>query len=113
MNCMKCGRESSDDQAFCPKCLEQMACHPVRPDVVVQLPLRQEIPLKKAPSRKKVLALEEQLQRLKRKNRRLTAVLCVLLAASLFLFSLTIGHFRQLDVQKILGQNYTTEESTG
>ena len=113
MNCMKCGRESSNDQAFCPKCLEQMASHPVRPDVVVQLPLRQEIPLKKVPSRKKLPTPEEQIQRLKRKNRRLTAALCLILAASLFLFSITVDYFRQLDVQKILGQNYTTEESTG
>ena len=52
MNCMKCGREIGDDQAFCSGCLELMAQHPVKPDVVVNLPLHREAPVKKAPPRK-------------------------------------------------------------
>jgi len=111
MNCMKCGREIRDDMAFCPKCLERMDKNPVKPNVVVQLPLRRETPVKKAPPRKKVLSPEDQIQRLKKKNRWLTALLCFFLVCTLLLFSLTIGFFRQLDVQKMLGQNYTTAET--
>ena len=112
MNCLRCGREVTDDQAFCPQCLELMEKHPVRPDTVVKLPQRRDTTIKKAPPRKKVLTAEEQVVRLKRKNRWLTVILCVLLAVSLLLLSITIDYFRQLDVQKILGQNYSTMETT-
>ncbi|MBR4289360.1 MAG: zinc ribbon domain-containing protein [Oscillospiraceae bacterium] len=111
MNCMKCGREISDGQAFCPGCLERMAQCPVKPDVVVQLPRRQEELPKKPQPRKKMRTPEEQIQRLKRKNRWLTAIACLLLASTLALGFLSIDFFRQLDVQKFLGQNYSTVET--
>jgi len=112
MNCMKCGREIGDDQVFCPKCLELMDQHPVKPDVVVKLPLRTEAPSKKHPPRKKALTPEEQLLRLKRKNRWLTGWVCLLLILVVILTYISVDFFRQLDVQKFLGQNYSTAETT-
>ena len=112
MNCMKCGREVADGQVFCPKCLELMAQKPVKPDVVIKLPQRKQAPPKKAAPRKKARSTEEQLLRLKRKNRWMAAIICLLLVVCLFLLSLSIGYFRQLDVQKLLGQNYSTSETT-
>ena len=112
MNCLRCGREVADDQAFCPQCLELMEKHPVRPDIVVKLPQRRDPSIKKTPPRKKAPSAEEQVARLKIKNRWLTVILCVILAAFLLLLSITIDYFRQLDVQKILGQNYSTMETT-
>ena len=47
MNCMKCGRKYDSDQAFCPHCLDQMAKNPVRPDVIINLPNRQDVSPKK------------------------------------------------------------------
>ena len=111
MNCLKCGREIDDRQAFCPKCLELMAACPVKSDVVVQLPHRGENYVKKASLRKKAQSPEEQIQRLKKKNRWLTAVACLLLAATVFFAFLSMDFFRQLDVQKFLGQNYSTVET--
>lgn len=111
MNCMKCGREVSGDQVFCAGCLERMAEHPVKPDVVVQLPPRREAPPKKNQPRKKARTPEEQIQRLKRKNRWLTAIVCLLLSITLALGYLSFDFFRQLDVQKFLGQNYSTVET--
>jgi len=111
MNCMKCGRESKEDQAFCPQCLESMRKHPVKPDVVVQLPTRREAVQKKVQTRKKVRTAQEQVLILRRRNRWLIAAVGVLLAACLLLFSLCVDFFRQLDVQKFLGQNYTTVET--
>ena len=111
MNCMKCGRDIRDDQAFCPKCLELMKKHPVKPDVAVQLPIRREIPQKKAPPRKKVRTPEEQILQLKKRNRWLMAIVSLLLAVSLLMLSLCISYFRQLDVLKLLGQNYSTAET--
>ena len=110
MNCMKCGREIDGKQAFCPKCLELMEQCPVKPDVVVQLPLRQD-QAKKPVSRKRVRTPEEQVQRLKRTNHWLTAIICLLLVACTLLAYISIDFFKQLDVQRFLGQNYSTVES--
>ena len=112
MNCMKCGREIADDQVFCPKCMELMALHPVKSDVVIRLPQRREASPKKTAPRKKMLTKDEQIARLKRRNRWLAAISCLLLTACLFVLSLCIDYFRQLDVQKLLGQNYSTAETT-
>jgi len=111
MNCMKCGREIGEDQVFCSTCLELMAQHPVKPDVVVKLPLRQEIPQKKNQSRKKVRTPEEQILQLKRRNRWLAASVCILLITTALLAFLSVDFFRQLDVQRLLGKNYSTAET--
>ena len=111
MNCMKCGREVESGQVFCSQCLELMAQYPVKPDVVVKLPQRREIPVKKNTPRKKTRTPEEQIVHLKRRNRLLTSILCLLLAASLIFLSLCVDYIRQLDVQKFLGQNYSTMET--
>ena len=112
MNCIKCGREISENEVFCPKCLELMEQCPVKPDIVVQLPVRQMDPVKRPVSRKKLRTPEEQILRLKRRNRFLAATVCLLLAACIFLTFLSIDYFRQLDVQRFLGQNYSTVETT-
>ena len=111
MNCMKCGREIGEDQVFCAKCLEAMDQYPVNPEVVVKLPLRTDLPVKKYQPRKKPLSQEEQILRLKQKTRRLTVSVCVLLALVIILTFLSIDFFRPLDVQKFLGKNYSTVET--
>ncbi len=111
MNCMKCGRELEGDQAFCPKCLEQMAQSPVRSDVVVKLPDRQEPAPKRNVPRKKVRTPEEQITRLKKRNRWLIGAVCLLLLLNGLLTYLSIDIFRQLDVQRFLGKNYSTVET--
>lgn len=111
MNCMKCGREIGEDQVFCGKCQELMVQHPVKPDVVVKLPARQEAYPKKAQPRKKARTPEEQIVRLKRRNRWLTAIVCLLLIVFTVLAFLSVDFFRQLDVQRFLGQNYSTVET--
>ena len=110
MNCMKCGREVGQDQVFCAKCLEVMERDPVNPDVVVMLPVRSVAPVKKHSPRKKSLTPEEQIFQLKRRNRWLTVAVCLLLFLAVVLTIISIDVFRQLDVQKFLGQNYSTVE---
>lgn len=111
MNCMKCGREIESGQVFCSHCLELMAQHPVKPDAVIKLPQRREVPVRKNTPRKKLRTPEEQIVQLKRRNRLLTFILCLLLATSLLFLSLCVDYIRQLDVQKLLGQNYSTVET--
>lgn len=112
MNCMKCGREFEGDQAFCPKCLELMAQRPVKSDIVIKLPNRRETAVKKAAPRKRIRTAEEQIRRLKRINSRLVIALCLMTLVAGLLASLSIDFFRQLDVQRLLGQNYSTVETT-
>lgn len=112
MNCLKCGREIEDNQVFCPKCLKFMESSPVRHDVVVKLPDRQAAPPKRPAPHRKARTPEEQIAQLKRKNRWLTAAVALLLAGSMFLAYLSIDFFRQLDVQRFLGKNYSTVETT-
>ena len=112
MNCIKCGRETGEDQIFCAKCQELMAQHPVKPDVVVKLPVRQETYPKRNLPRKKARTPEEQLLRLKRTNRWLTAIVCLLLLVSVILTFFSVDIIRQLDMQRFLGQNYSTVETT-
>ena len=112
MNCMKCGREFEGDQAFCPKCLELMAQRPVKSDIVIKLPNRRDTAAKKAAPRKRIRTAEEQIRRLKRINTRLVIALCLMTLVAGLLASLSIDFFRQLDVQRFLGQNYSTAETT-
>ena len=112
MNCMKCGREFEGDQAFCPKCLELMAQRPVKSDIVIKLPNRRDTATKKAAPRKRIRTADEQIRRLKRINTRLVIALCLMTLVAGLLASLSIDFFRQLDVQGLLGQNYSTMETT-
>lgn len=112
MNCMKCGREIAAEEAFCPICLELMEKCPVRPDVVIQLPNRQESPVKKAPGRKRSLSPEEQILKLKKRNRLLIILLLLLTCITIVLALLSIDALRELDVQRYRGKNYFTVETT-
>ena len=111
MYCLKCGREVGADQVFCTGCLEVMEKSPVKPDVVVQLPLRKDPVLKKYTPRKRIRPVEEQLQRVKRRNRWLIAAVCLLTLLSLALGVLSLYCMRRLDAKKFLGQNYSTVET--
>ena len=111
MHCMKCGREIGDNQVFCANCLELMEQNPVRHDVVVQIPIRKDASVKKYTPRKKVPTAEEQIHILKRKNRWLTAIISLLLCISVLLAAMSYYLVRQLDITKLLGQNYSTSEA--
>lgn len=111
MNCMKCGREIDETQAFCAGCLEEMEKYPVKPDVVVKLPNRQLLTQKKVFPHKRTRTPEEQIARLKKRNRRLTVALCLLILITGLLAFLSIDVIQQLDVQRFIGQNYSSAET--
>ena len=111
MNCIKCGRKIEESQVFCESCLKGMEQCPVKPDVVIQLPNRSEDPAKRPAPRKKTRTPEEQIARLKRSNRFLALIAAVLLLSTVLLAFLSIDFFKQLDVQRFLGQNYSTVET--
>ena len=91
MNCIKCGVQTQEPQVFCDNCLADMEKYPVRPDITVTLPQRNEAPANKKKSRKqKSVSAEEQLRRTK-SNLRLTrfalvvVFICFLLVAAMLL----------------------------
>ena len=70
MRCMKCGRDTENEQVFCESCREIMAKYPVKPGTVVQLPHRdQQIQKKQTIRRHVTLSVEEQIKRLRRSVR--------------------------------------------
>ncbi len=113
MNCMKCGREVPEDQAFCEYCLIDMENHPVKPNTVILLPSRETSEPKKPSKRKKpVLPPEELVPILKVK---IWALRLIALVLAIFLSVLGYICFRaisELDIQRLLGQNYNTITAT-
>lgn len=114
MNCMKCGRETVDNQVFCNECLADMENYPVRPGMVVHLPRRREEPIAKKSSgrRKAPPPTEEQVKSLKKQVRRfrLAVLLLALLLAVTGYFSMV--HFQEQDMDLLPGQNYSSATSS-
>ena len=114
MNCMKCGRETADDQVFCAGCLEEMERYPVKPGTVVHIPSRgAEEEVRKVSRRKKPLpSVSEQMIRLRKKlfwTRIILAVMLLLLGVMCF----AVGRVMiEWDAREVIGQNYTIEEAT-
>lgn len=113
MNCIKCGRETAEDQVFCEFCLEVMEKYPVKPGTAVHIPARTvETETKKNQPRKKpALSPSEQVLRLKKKLLRARIALAVLLllcGGLCFVIGRTV---QELDFQRLLGQNYSTAET--
>ena len=85
MNCMKCGKEVSEGQAFCQECLKVMEQYPVRSGAYVRIPPRKDYEDPKQPRRKKELTQEEQIARLQNKVHWLSIAVVTLLAASILM----------------------------
>lgn len=110
MNCLRCGRETVDEGLFCPDCLDVMKDCPIPPRTAVLLPRRrEEQPVKKL-VRRKIPSAEEQLKRVKRQLR------CV--TAAMVLFAILAGAFGVMGWRFYVksrvrpGQNYTSVTST-
>lgn len=110
MNCMKCGKETQQEQIFCPECLAEMEKYPVKPGIVVQIPVH---PLKKQPHHRRGAANhEEQLKRLSRINRRLIFALVLTVLIAVFFALLSFDVLEKYSMHKLLGQNYSVAVST-
>ena len=80
MHCLRCGRETEDQQVFCQTCLNYMALHPVKSDTPVYLPIRKEkeVPRKQYRFSRKERTAEEMVVILRKRVRFLTAVSLIL-----------------------------------
>lgn len=110
MKCMKCGRDTADEQVFCQKCLEEMEKYPVRPGTVILLPRRRNEPAAKkaTPRRKQTLPLEEQVRNLKRSVRRLVVTVVLLLILLGISGYFAVIHLLETETVLLPGQNYST-----
>ena len=110
MNCMKCGRETQDDSAFCQNCLTEMAKHPVLPETVVLLPRRRESSVIKKTTKRHTPTLEEQNAELREWNRILLVIVVICIAAIAFMFKPTMHYVMDEHVE--IGQNYSSVSAT-
>lgn len=111
MNCLKCGREITGEGVFCPKCLEVMAAHPVRPNTVVVLPQNRTTVRRSVQRHRTEPTVEEKLRASRRRCRALgwtVAVLSLLLAASVALLVWLYSTRPQVP----MGQNFTVVSPT-
>ena len=109
MNCLKCGRDTTQDQVFCDRCLEIMDAYPVKPGTPVHLPHWESLDAAKRQNhRKRALSQEEHILLLRKHLRRmricagiLALVLC--LATAMLLYEILTPN------SQVIGQNYTID----
>ena len=104
MYCLKCGRETEEEQAFCLDCQKEMVKYPVDPNAVVTLPVRKQASPRKPVKRK--TPPEDQIRELKRRVRLYACLFAVALVAAI---CLSIPFIRDIGNEKFqIGQNYST-----
>lgn len=111
MACLKCGRETPPELAFCQECMLDMERYPVKPGTAVQLPKRREnAAARRVAKRKSTTRLEEQVRLLRKRVR----MLSILLAASLILVAALVYPTIQFFARRTpaLGQNYSSITTT-
>lgn len=116
MNCIRCGRNTANQQVFCDHCLENMTRYPVKSDAPIHLPVHKpKAPPAKPNRRKKELSPEETVVLLQKRFRRLLlSLIAVLLVLALLLGGIvyTLLTPERSKVPDKLGQNYQTADST-
>lgn len=113
MNCMKCGTQIPEDQVFCQHCLSVMEEYPIRRNIHVHLPKRDDAELapKRPAKKKRPLSSEEQLSKLRLKVLRLR-LLATILAFLFCVSSAFLGLKLYEDyIVSQTGRNYTIDTS--
>ena len=112
MQCLRCGRETEGDQAFCFLCESLMVKQPVKPNTVVTIPDR-TARIRPAPIRKPVRQ-QEDTERLHRTILQLRLWVCMLMAALILCVGVLTWQELNRDEAPAIGQNYNSvTESTG
>lgn len=113
MNCMKCGKEMSGNQHFCEQCLEEMEKYPVKPNTVVQIPVRPfSTPAKRKTKRSRFIRPEDEIRFLRKRIRWLSAALVVSVLAFALTAAATLFLLEDKEIPFDIGQNYGTTAST-
>ena len=115
VNCMKCGREIGEGQAFCEECLEVMDQYPVRPGTYVRIPPRKDYEDARQPRRKKEMTSEEHIALLQNKIHWLSIAVVALLAASILMGLFILRDFLMPEEEQPspMARNYTVTQTDG
>lgn len=113
MHCLKCGKETGEQDVFCSHCLEVMDQYPVKPGTAIVLPHREAEAAEKKQPRHRELSIKDLLQNQKRTIRWLLVTVCALLVALLFVSGMLLRILQEKDPSQEIGKNYTTTTSTG
>lgn len=112
MYCIKCGKETKNEQVFCDACLVVMEQFPVKPGTPVHLHPRPASTSSKAASRKRIFSAEEKIQRMRGAIKGLVlALLCMVLALGLTI-SLLVHTASLYQEAQSIGKNYNTVSNT-
>ena len=106
MYCMKCGRETENENVFCLDCQQEMEKYPVQPGAVVFLNRRREPTVIKKLPKRHVPTAEEQNVFLRKMVMWLSIALVVCILTILLMFNPTMHYV--LDEHVEIGQNYSS-----
>ena len=106
MPCLRCGRETNGDQAFCFLCESVMVKEPVKPNTVVTIPERTVRP-RPVPVRKPV-RIEEDTDQLRRTILQLRLWVCMLMAALMLCVGVLTWQELNREKKPAIGQNYSS-----
>lgn len=111
MKCMRCGKDTSGDQVFCPECLDVMQQYPVSPNATVRLPRRPDPGAERRPVRRRVPSEEEQLRVLRKRVRVMTWLLAGALALIIALSIPAVLHLLEENPAFLPGQDYSSAQN--
>lgn len=111
MNCLKCGKETSNGQVFCPDCQQVMQQYPVKPGTAIHLPHRDTAADKKQYDPRREPSRADTIAQLRRMIHWLTATVAVLSVLLLLTASMLIHTLDKNSAANTIGRNYTTSDS--
>ncbi len=109
MRCLKCNRETADNQVFCDECLAQMKQQPIKPGTPITLPKRP--PSKPRTKPHPQVRPEEQIEKLEKQVSHLHRCITVLLTLLLVVSAVFLYFLSNNSSDFGIGQNYTPMET--
>lgn len=112
MRCLRCGKESQNEQVFCSNCLTVMEQRPIKPGTSAQIPERPVYTPERRTAQHYTASPAEQIKQL-RETLRWMAITIVALSVILMLTAgmliYTLTHSTNQPEAGNLGRNYTSE----
>ena len=106
MICLRCHRETDNQQNFCSACLQSMEQYPVNSETLIQLPRPRSD--EKQSGKKRVISAAEQLTRMRRLLQWMIAISAVLLILFGVVTALLIKEYQTtIPYQQPMGRNYS------
>ncbi len=109
MNCLKCGKETTDPHVFCDQCQAAMVTAPVKPGTPVHLPHRAEPQERK--NRYRTPSPAETISSLKRMVRWLVVTIAVMTVIICMMAGVIYRTISEQTSANLIGKNYTTDTS--